>query len=122
MAGVTATGGRRNPTTASATTEADRPSTPSVHAGLVCHGLPLLSTGRAPAPAPTACCESVPPTSAVTVGAACAAWAAGKVSLRRAAAGRQQSALGAGRSWRGVGHRVGVGEVEEPVDAEFAAD
>src|SRR5690606_42024806 len=122
MAGVTATGGRRNPTTASATTEADRPSTPSVHAGLVCHGLPLLSTGRAPAPATTACCTSVPPTIAVTVGSACAACAAGKLSLRRSAAGRQQSALRAGLSWHGVGHRVRLGEVEQPVDAEFAAD
>src|SRR5690606_3454343 len=98
--------------------EVDRPATPSVHAGLVCHGLPLLSTGRAPVPAATACCTSVPPTIAVTVGSACAACAAGKLSLRRSAAGRQQSALRAGLSWHGVGHRVRLGEVEQPVDAE----
>jgi hypothetical protein len=32
------------------------------------HGLPLESTGRAPAPATMACCGSVPPMIAATVG------------------------------------------------------
>ncbi|KQR27122.1 hypothetical protein ASF75_14720 [Curtobacterium sp. Leaf154] len=38
-----------------------------------CQGLPLLSTGRAPAPATMACWTSVPPTIAATVGSSCTA-------------------------------------------------
>ncbi len=32
------------------------------------HGFPMLSTGRAPAPATMACCRSVPPMTAATAG------------------------------------------------------